>query len=245
MGDFNAMFGAKGGDGAATPRDPKETSNKLWPRGTAPAQLLNAFGSNHLSDADLRFWKVLAQGNKSVPFFYEGVDDDPLRQAVGVSCAVGAIQAFVTDVLSGPHIEHVIKEPILKSARKEASDLLPHLKAPRGSAYADSKSKDDRSSMFKRHRTDVHVPHRTTIVISATALHTWINKKPSDLKLLMMIFGSNGLSHNAQVYEKCLRAHVDHRKFDKEAFMAMMVKRFVGVKAPVLLGGGDFSDFKA
>ena len=99
--------------------------------------------------------------------------------------------------------------------------------------------------MFKRHRTDVHVPHKTTIVISATALHTWINKKPSDLKLLMMIFGSNGLSHNAQVYEKCLCAHVDHRKFDKEAFMAMMVKRFVGVKAPVLLGGGDFSDFKA
>jgi len=67
--------------------------------------------------------------------------------------------------------------------------------------------------MFKRQRTDVHFPHRTTIVISATALPTWINKKPSDLKLLMMIFGSNGLSHNAQVYEKCLRAHVDHRKF--------------------------------
>jgi len=28
---------------------------------------------------------------------------DPLRQAVGVSRAVGAIQSFVTDVLSGLH----------------------------------------------------------------------------------------------------------------------------------------------
>ena len=85
--------------------------------GYAPAPLLNAFGSNHLSDADLRFWKVLIQGNKSVPLFYEGVDDDPLRQAVDVSRAVWAIQSFLTDVLSGPHLEHVIKEPILKSAR--------------------------------------------------------------------------------------------------------------------------------
>ena len=98
--------------------------------------------------------------------------------------------------------------------------------------------------MFKRQRTDVHVPHRMTIVISATALHTWINKKPLDLKLLMMIFGSNGLSHNAQVYEKCLRAHVDHRKFDKEAFMSIMVKRFDGVKAPAPSGAGDLSEFK-
>ena len=41
---------------------------------TVPAQQLNACGSNHLSDADLPgFWKVLAQGNKSVPFFHEGV----------------------------------------------------------------------------------------------------------------------------------------------------------------------------
>ena len=67
----------------------------------------------------------------------------------------------------------------------------------------------------------------------------------SDLKLLMMIFGSNGLSHNARVYEKCLRANEDHRKFDNEAFMAMMVKRFDGVKAPVLSGASEFSDFMA
>jgi len=38
---------------------------------------------------------------------------------------------------------------------------------------------------------------------------------------------------------------VDHRKFDKEAFMAMMVKRFDGVKAPVLSGASEFSDFMA
>ena len=63
-----------------------------------------------------------------------------------------------------------------------------------------SKSKDDRTAMFKRQRTDVPVPERVTIEAAATALHTWINKKPSDLKLIIMICGSNGLSHNAQVY---------------------------------------------
>ena len=75
MGDFGAMFGAPGVDGGAKPSgDSKEKSNKLWPWGTAPAQLLNACGSNHISDADLpSYWKVLAQGNKSVPFFHEGV----------------------------------------------------------------------------------------------------------------------------------------------------------------------------
>ena len=79
---------------------------------------------------------------------------------------------------------------------------------------------------------------------AATALHTWINKKPSDLKLLIMIFGSNGLSHNALVYEKCLRAHVDHRKLHKDAFVAMMVMRFHGVIAPAPSGAGDLSQFK-
>ena len=248
MGDFGAMFGAPGADGGAKPSgDSKEKSNKLWPWGTAPAQLLNACGSNHLSDADLSsFWKVLAQGNKSVPFFYEGVDECPLRQAVGVSRAVGALQLFVTDVLSSPHIQHVIKEPMYKSATKEAMELLPHLKALNagGLPMPGSKSKDDRTAMFKRQRTDVPVPDRSTIETSATALHTWINKKPSDLKLLIMIFGSNGLSHNAQVYEKCLRAHVDHRKIDKDSFVAMMVMRFDGVKAPARSGAGDLSEFK-
>ena len=45
MGDFSLMFGAKGGDGPLPSGDPKEKSNKLWPWGTAPAQLLNACGS--------------------------------------------------------------------------------------------------------------------------------------------------------------------------------------------------------
>ena len=248
MGDFSLMFGAKGADGGATPSvDSKEKSNKLWPWGTAPAQMLNACGSNHLSEADLvSFWKVLAQGNKTVPFFYEGVDECPLRQAVGVSRAVGALQSFVSDVLSTPHIQHVIKDPIYKSANKEAQDLLPYLKILNagGLPMPGSKSKDDRTAMFKRQRTDVPVPDRSTIETAATALHTWINKKPSDLKLLIMIFGSNGLSHNAQVYEKCLRAHVDHRKIDKDSFVAMMVKRFEGVKAPAPSGAGDLSEFK-
>ena len=248
MGDFSGMFGAKGADGGATPSgDSKEKSNKLWPWGTAPAQMLNACGSNHLSEADLvSFWKVLAQGNKTVPFFYEGVDECPLRQAVGVSRAVGALQSFVSDVLSTPHIQHVIKDPIYKSANKEAQDLLPYLKILNagGLPMPGSKSKDDRTAMFKRQRTDVPVPDRSTIETAATALHTWINKKPSDLKLLIMIFGSNGLSHNAQVYEKCLRAHVDHRKIDKDSFVAMMVMRFDGVKAPAPSGAGDLSEFK-
>ena len=95
--------------------------------------------------------------------------------------------------------------------------------------------------MFKRQRMYVHVPDRRTIEISATALHTWSKKKPPDLKLLMMILGSNGLLHNAQVYEKCLRAHVDNRKSGKQAFMNMTVKRFDGVKAPVLSGGVEIS----
>ena len=247
MGDFSLMFGAKGADGATPTADPKDKSNKLWPWGTAPAQLLNACGSNHLSEADLiSFWKVLSQGNKTVPFFFEGVDDDPLRQAVGVSRAVGALQSFVSDVLSTPHVQNVIKEPMYKSAIKEATDLLAHLKILNagGLPMPGSKAKDDRTAMFKRQRTEFPVPEKSSIESAATALFTWINKKPSDLKLLIMIFGSNGLSHNAQVYEKCLRAHVDHRKMDKDAFVSMMALRFEGVKASAPSGAGDLSEFK-
>eukprot|EP00959_Pyramimonas_sp_CCMP1952_P253025 5285739-Pyramimonas_sp.AAC.1 len=126
MSDFSAMFGASA---AGDDKDkPQEKSNKLWPWATAPAQLLNARGSNHLSDAELpQLWKALAQGNKSVPFFYEGVDEDTLRQSVAVSRAAQAIQAFATDVLSAPFIDQVLEDPIHNNAKKEAADLLPHL----------------------------------------------------------------------------------------------------------------------
>ena len=243
MGDLAAMVGAKADDDEKE----KEKSNKLWPWGTAPAQLLNACGSNHLSDAELpALWKVLAQGNKSVPFFYEGLDEDTLRQSVGVSRAAQAIQAFVTDVLQGPHMEHVLKDGVRKNATKEAADLLPHLQTlnAAGLPMPDSKTKDDRKTMFKRQRTEAPVPDTAKVESAATALHTWINKRPSDLKLLMMIFGANGLSHNAQVYEKCLRAHVSERQLDKNAFVAMMLKRFEGVKTSESSGPGDLTAFK-
>ena len=176
-------------------------------------------------------------GEQVCAVFYDGVDDDPLRQAVGLSCAGGAIQAFVTDLLSGPYIEHVIKEPILKSVRNEASDLLPHLKALNAGG-------------LPMPTASPRMTGRLCSSASARMFMCWIRRRSSLPRLryirgltislqpvptvLMMISGSNDLSHNSQVYEKCLRAHVDHRKFDKEAFMAMMVKRFDGVKAPVL-----------
>ena len=171
------MFGAKGADGAMPTGEPKDKSNKLWPWGTAPAQLLNACGSNHLSEADLiSFWKVLSQGNKTVPFFFEGVDDDPLRQAVGVSRAVGALQSFVSDVLSTPHVQHVIKDSIHKSSNKEATDLLPHLKILNagGLPMPGSKAKDDRTAMFKCQRTDVPMPD---ILSRLLRVHTLINQE--------------------------------------------------------------------
>ena len=50
---------------------------------------------------------------------------------------------------------------------------------------------------------------------------------------------SNGLSHNAQVYEKCLRAHVDHRKMAKAAFVAMNY----AMMCEGVCVAGDFSEF--
>eukprot|EP00959_Pyramimonas_sp_CCMP1952_P342791 7181423-Pyramimonas_sp.AAC.1 len=60
-----------------------------------------------------------------------------------------------------------------------------------------------------------------------------------------MIFGANGLSHNAQVYEKCLRAHVSERQLDKDAFVAMMLRRFDGVQASGSSGASDYAAVKA
>ncbi|CAK0877420.1 unnamed protein product, partial [Prorocentrum cordatum] len=80
----------------------------------------------------------------------------------------------------------------------------------------------------------------------ATALNEWIQKKPSDLKFLMLTFGANGLSHNAQVYEKCLRSRVAQQSLDKEAFVSMMLKRFEGVPASTSSGSaGELMAFKA
>ena len=86
-----------------------------------------------------------------------------------------------------------------------------------------SKFKDDRTAVFKRQRTDFPVLDRSSIEAAATALHMCINKEPSDLKLFITIFVSNRLSHNAQVYQKCLRSLLDQRQLDKEVFVAIMV----------------------
>ena len=54
-----------------------------------------AFAERNLVESSFRsrsnsFWIVLAQGIKTVPFFfYECVDEDLLRHAVGVSRVVG------------------------------------------------------------------------------------------------------------------------------------------------------------
>ena len=51
-----------------------------------------------------------------MPLFYEGVDDYLLRQAVHVSRCLG-YSVVLDGRVAGPLFEHVIKEPILKSAR--------------------------------------------------------------------------------------------------------------------------------
>eukprot|EP00959_Pyramimonas_sp_CCMP1952_P373389 7819753-Pyramimonas_sp.AAC.1 len=84
----------------------------------------------------------------------------------------------------------MLKDPIHKNAKKEAADLLPHLMVlnAAGVPMPDSKSKDDRRTMFKHQRTDAVVPEKAKVESAATALYKWINKNPSDLKLLIMIF---------------------------------------------------------
>ena len=248
MGDFSVMFGANGEDCLAMPSgDLKQTINKLWPWGTAPVQLLNVIGSNHLSEADLiRFGLCSHRGSRRCRSSSMSVLTRTYC-AMPSACPVllGVLQSFVSDVLSTPHVQHVIKDSIHKSSNKVATDLLPYLKNLNsgGLSMPGSKFKDDRTAKFKRQRTDFPVLDRSSIEAAATALHTWINKEPSDLKLFM-ISGSNRLSHNAQVYQKCLRALVDQRQLDKEVFVAIMVMRFDGVKAPALSCAGDLSGFK-
>lgn len=119
-----------------------------------------------------------------------------------MSRAVWAIQSFLTDVLSGPLFEHVIKEPILKSARKEASDLLPHLKGLNAGGLPMPTASPRMTGRLCSSASACMFMCRIGGLLSASALHTWSNQKPSDLKMLMIILGSNGLLHNAQVYEK-------------------------------------------
>ncbi|CAK0848351.1 unnamed protein product, partial [Prorocentrum cordatum] len=89
--------------------------------------------------------------------------------------------------------------------------------------------KDDPTKLFKRQRTNVTVPDPQQVSAVATALYEWIQKQPSDLKFLMLTFGADELSQNAQVHEKCRRRHIAQQSLDKEAFVSMMLKRLEGV----------------
>ena len=153
------MFGGPGepGDGKTI----KERSTRLLPWSTAPAQLLNACGSNHLADAEpAQVWNVQSQGNKAVQYFYEGVDATHERQAVGVSRACGAIQDFVEVAVQAQHLDALIKPDVLSKIRKEAGDLLPHVRTLNGANVPTpgSQVKDDRARRFKRSRTEARVP---------------------------------------------------------------------------------------
>jgi len=242
------MFGAQAAGGDEE-KKPKEKSDRLLPWSTAPAQLLNACGSNHLSDADLpEFWRVLSQGNKAVKYFYEGVAADEVRQSVGASRAVGALEAFLVDVVSKEHLATILKPDVLKNIKTEAEELLPHLRTlnAAGVPTPGSQAKDDKGKLFKRQRTVGKIPEPQEIATAAAALFQWIQKKPSMLKFVILAFGADGLSHNAQVYEKCLRAHVSQQSLDMNGFVAMVRKRFEGVPASLSTGGAsELTAFKS
>ena len=205
---------------------------------TAPALLLCDGGSNHLSDAEVpQIWKVLSQGNKTVPYYYEGADPDVVRQSVGVWRACGAIEDFSVNVVFQKHLDTVVKPDVLHNIRKEAEELLPslHTLNPDGLPTIEA----DRSPRFKRPRTDARAPTTPEFEKAAAGLFQWIEKKQSALKNIMKAFGSDGLSHNAQVYEKCLRAHVSQQGLDTDGFASMMQTRFPDTPAPAF-GGAAF-----
>ena len=126
-----------------------------------------------------------------------------------MSRAVGALQFFVTDVLSAPHIQHVIKEPMYKSANKEAMELLSHLKAPNagGLPMPGSKSKDDRTAMFKCRRTDVPVPERMTIETAATGRDPRPTRPRAHGSTLVMLSGRGAVGPRLRYTRGSTRSH--------------------------------------
>ena len=240
------MLGARD---AAEGEPIKEKSKRLLPWSTAPAQLLNACGSNHLNDTPIdQFWRALSDGNKAAHYFYEGVDEAPERQAIGVSRACSAIQDFIEKMVQGGTLDNFVVKDMLSKIKKEATELLPHVRTLNAAGIpvpgAETKQ-SERNLLFKRRRTDVNVPQPEQIETAAGALFDWVQKKPSMLKYAMMMFGGDGIPRNAQVYEKCLRAQISQKTIAREGFVAMMKCRFQGV--PTNAAGShrsDLSEFK-
>eukprot|EP00959_Pyramimonas_sp_CCMP1952_P025474 534421-Pyramimonas_sp.AAC.1 len=75
-----------------------------------------------------------------------------MRQSVGASRAAQAMEAFVVDVAHAKRLESVVKPDLLKNVKKEAEQLLPHLRTlnAAGLPTPGSQTKDGRTKLFKR-----------------------------------------------------------------------------------------------
>lgn len=241
-------MGSRGGAAGAAAAEP--LSLFLKPYNTVPPQLLNATGTNNLSEISLKaLWDVVSKGNKVCPYFYEGVEEDVGRQSVGASRAMGAIQQWCESVKQGTHYDSFVQEEFLASCRAEIDTILPHLQTLNGAGIATpgSKPSDPRRAMFnydgngsnKRQRTDTTIPTEEDVRAAAKIVYDWLVTKESKLRFLLAVCGNNGLSHNAQCYDKVLRAHVAQRSMAVGDFQSMMVRRFDPSNGRTMAGGAS------
>ena len=158
-----------------------------------------------------------------------------MRRWLCASRAIGAIQNFVS-IVDQPHFHALVKADYMKRVVAEKEELLPHLAVlnAEGLPTPGSKSQlDSKHSLFKRQKTEVRpTPSVEAIQASAEFVYDWLNKGgKSAIRGLMLLCGSNGLSHNSQSYDKALRAHIEARSVDKIGFVQLMHKRFESAPA--------------
>ena len=176
MADDALFFERLGGGNPETPE--RSTSDRLAIFHTAPAQLLNAGGSNGVAGCSkTRYWKILSTGGKGFPYRYEGCDHRLKRQGVGATRALGSLNDSVSVIMqSGCNLEAVLDKAILAQAREEGKRLLPHLEklngrgVPTGSGEAADVRRQLFGSQKRKAENAVVIPTPAEVETSAQAI---------------------------------------------------------------------------
>jgi hypothetical protein len=191
-------------------------------------QALNPFGVSDIEKATLtQIWEIVAQGHKKANYLAEWPDEDDYRRGVAISRLAQVLLAAI-EILDDEKMTKLLDKVILLKARREAIDLLPHLRMLNGGKA----SQEPRKTTLGSLGTAKEIPKKEEEVSnSAKELHTWLQQPTSTLRALLSFLSQGGVFYSASVAEKTARSYVHCKQASPEDFSRIATARLCKIKS--------------
>ena len=185
-------------------------------------QGLNPFGVSELEKATLsQLWEIIQNGNKTTRYFAEWADESAYRKGIAVS-RLDEVLGKTIEVLNDAKFAQLLDKAVLEKAKKEASELSPHMAVLHGGKSSEKAAKVTMSTLGQQPSA---IRTQEEVEKSAQVLYEWLLLDQSTLRGLISFLSQGGVFYSAAVAEKAARCYVKCAKQGKDEFIKSAVAR--------------------